>query len=61
MRRRRRGGRGVRRLREGISRIRREAGGETRALHYERTACTKALRYKVLVLRGLLMVRYDEY
>lgn len=61
MRKRRCGGRGVRRLREGISRIKREAGRKTRALHYKRTACTKALRCKVLELRGLPMVRYDEY
>lgn len=43
------------------SRIKGESGRKPRALHYERTACAKALRCKVLVFRGLLMVRYNEY
>lgn len=38
-----------------------ESGRKASALHYERTAYAKALRYKVLVFSVLLMVRHEEH
>lgn len=35
-----------------------ESGRKASALHYERTAYAKALRYKILVFSVLLMVRH---